>query len=68
MLENSVKIQIVKQVIDGVAQQLYRQELTLKMQEAYNEREDVLTATRANINRQQLALATLEAELLELEA
>lgn len=67
-LSKSDKKAIVENRMKNIAREMYNQEINLKMYTAYGEKEEVVRATKANIEKQKKAYLALGEELIAVEA
>lgn len=66
-LGKSDKKKLIEGRMTNIAREAYSQELNLKMYAAYGEREEVVQATKNNIDKQAKAYEALEVELAAVE-
>lgn len=68
MLTNQGKKQMLQQTILGLEKGIYENSITIKMQEAYGEKEEVTNAVRNNMSKQVKSLAAVNEELETVQA
>lgn len=57
------KIKLIEGRMQAIAREHYNQELNLKIYESYGETEQVINATKSNLDKQQKAYNALQEEL-----